>query len=268
MALSAASPIFKGYLADTDCRWYIIAGSVDDRSKEERGILPLNKDRFRIPKSRYESVSSYLSPGPIYSGGCSKLTMKNGQRAVHGDYYKPEYNDLPLVYDTDIFKRLMEEGVDELLAKHYAHLFIRDPLVIYKELLNQDDQTSSDHFENIQSTNWQTMRFKPPPPNVNMGWRVEFRTMEVQRTDFENAAFAIFVVLLTRAILTFDLNFYLPLSKVDENMARAQKRDAVLNEKFWFRTQTEQDDFEEMTLDDIFNGKVRLFDLLITFRLA
>lgn len=71
-----------------------------------------------------------------------------------------------------------------------------------------------DHFENIQSTNWQTIRFKPPPVNSPIGWRVEFRSMEVQWTDFENAAFSIFIVLLTRAIISFDLNFYMPISKV------------------------------------------------------
>lgn len=38
--------------------------------------------------------------------------------------------------------------------------------------------------------------------------------MEVQLTDFENAAFAVFVVLLSRAILAFNLNFYIPISKV------------------------------------------------------
>lgn len=38
--------------------------------------------------------------------------------------------------------------------------------------------------------------------------------MEVQITDFENAAFAVFVVLLSRAILSFNLNFYIPISKV------------------------------------------------------
>ena len=38
--------------------------------------------------------------------------------------------------------------------------------------------------------------------------------MEVQLTDFENAAFSIFIVLLTRALLSFNLNFYLPISKV------------------------------------------------------
>ena len=59
--------------------------------------------------------------------------------------------------------------------------------------------------------------------------------MEVQLTDYENAAYALFVVLLTRTILSFDLNFYLPLSKVDENLKRAQKRNAVGEGKFWFR---------------------------------
>jgi len=38
-------------------------------------------------------------------------------------------------------------GMDELLAKHFAHLFIRDPLVIFSESIDQDDETMSDHFE-------------------------------------------------------------------------------------------------------------------------
>ena len=92
-----------------------------------------------------------------------------------------------------------------------------------------------DHFENIQSTNWQTIRFKPPPVNSPIGWRVEFRSMEVQWTDFENAAFSIFIVLLTRAIISFDLNFYMPISKVDLNMQKAQERDAASQNKFAFR---------------------------------
>lgn len=58
------------------------------------------------------------------------------------------------------------------------------------------------------------MRFKPPPPGGNIGWRVEFRSMEIQLTDFENAAFAIFNVLLTRVILSYNLNLYIPISKV------------------------------------------------------
>lgn len=84
----------------------------------------------------------------------------------------------------------------------------------FSETIEQDDEESMDHFENIQSTNWQTIRFKPPPVDSPIGWRVEFRSMEVQMTDFENAAFSIFIVLLTRAILSFNLNFYMPISKV------------------------------------------------------
>lgn len=59
--------------------------------------------------------------------------------------------------------------------------------------------------------------------------------MEIQITDFENAAFSVFMVLITRAILSFDLNFYIPIPKTDENMETAHKRDAVLNDKFYFR---------------------------------
>lgn len=41
-------------------------------------------------------------------------------------------------------------------------------------------------FQNLQSTNWQTMRFKPPPPNSDIGWRVEFRPMEVMPRPVEH----------------------------------------------------------------------------------
>ncbi|CAJ0909434.1 15374_t:CDS:2 [Entrophospora sp. SA101] len=80
------------------------------------------------------------------------------------------------------------------------------------------------------------MRFKPPPPNSNIGWRVEFRSMEIQITDFENAAFAIFIV--------------------DENMRIAHNKDAVLNEKFWFRKNIleNDDEYQKMTINEIFNG--------------
>ncbi|PBK73874.1 glutamate-cysteine ligase catalytic subunit [Armillaria solidipes] len=217
LALTAASPLWRGYITDVDCRWNVIAGSVDDRTEEERGLKPLENDRYKIPKSRYDSVDQYIS-----------TDWAN----------RPEYNDTYVPYDKDIFDRLMQHGIDDLLSKHIAHLFIRDPLVVFSETIDQDDETSSDHFENIQSTNWQTLRFKPPPPNSSIGWRVEFRSMEVQMTDFENAAFAVFVVLLSRAILSFNLNFYTPISKarfVDENMSRAQRRDAARSEKFFFR---------------------------------
>ena len=78
------------------------------------------------------------------------------------------------------------------------------------------------------------MRFKPPPAGTNLGWRVEFRPMEVQLTDFENAAFVILIKLLYGTILHFNLQFYMPISKVDENMKRAHVAGAVQNQTFFF----------------------------------
>ncbi|CAG7947441.1 unnamed protein product [Penicillium nalgiovense] len=215
LALTAATPIYKGFLVDTDVRWNQIGNAVDDRTREELGEAPLQNDRWRIPKSRYASNSTYISQDPRL---------------------RKEYFDPDLVVDEDIKKRLLDGGMDDLLATHFAHLFIRDPLVIFSEDLEELDLNKSDHFENLQSTNWQHMRFKPPPPDKDdIGWRVEFRSMEIQITDFENAAFSIFIVLITRAILSFDLNFYIPIQRTTENMETAHARNAVLDRKFWFR---------------------------------
>lgn len=38
MALSAAAPFYRGYVTDIDCRWGVISASVDDRTREERGL--------------------------------------------------------------------------------------------------------------------------------------------------------------------------------------------------------------------------------------
>lgn len=214
LALTAATPIYKGFLADTDVRWNQIGNAVDDRTPEELGEKPLKENRWRIPKSRYASNSTYISQDPRL---------------------RPEYLDPDLIVDEKLKARLLEGGMDERLATHFAHLFIRDPIVVFNEDLQELDLTKADHFENLQSTNWQHMRFKPPPPGSDTGWRVEVRPMEIQLTDFENAAFSVFVVLITRAILSFDLNFYLPIPRTTENMETAHKRDAVLNEKFYFR---------------------------------
>lgn len=264
LALTAATPIYKGFLADTDVRWNQISRSVDDRTPEELGEKPLQNDRWRLPKSRYASNSTYISQDPRL---------------------RPEYLDPDLIIDEDIKKRLVEGGMDDLLATHFAHLFIRDPIVVFAEDLQELDLTKADHFENLQSTNWQHMRFKPPPAGSDMGWRVEFRPMEIQITDFENAAFSIFIVLLTRAILSFNLNFYIPITLVSENMETAHIRDAVSTQKFWFRknpfsshrssggaangTSTPadassrpatpigpvEDEYEQMTINEVINGQ-------------
>jgi glutamate--cysteine ligase catalytic subunit len=257
MALSAAAPIYKGLLANIDARWTVISQSVDDRTPEERGLRIVNDGKHMvISKSRYDSIDCFLSADPALN---------------------PRYNDLPLQINQESYSTLIAAGVDELLARHVAHLFIRDPLVIYSDKIELDDEQHSDHFENIQSTNWQTVRLKPPPPGSTIGWRVEFRSMEVQLTDFENAAYVAFIVLLTRVLTVFELNLYIPISRVDENMARAHHCNAVMNERFYFRknitsnngqnhvdqSDGESSEYTLMTINEIMNGKADEFPGLI-----
>lgn len=72
------------------------------------------------------------------------------------------------------------------------------------------------------------MRFKPPPSiDSPIGWRVEFRTMDIQLTDFENAALIVVLGMIKNVISHFDLDFLMPISKIDENMERSHLIDAV-----------------------------------------
>jgi len=272
LALTAASPIYKGCLADVDVRWHVVSAAVDDRTPAEMGSTTpaTNTDLNlagggvqRLSKSRYDSISCYI---------------QNWQHAVSS-----YYNDIACEVDEDMRSFLIKEGIDTALARHLAHLFVRDPLVIFDGCVSEvDDNSSVEHFDNINSTNWQTVRWKPPPPRTqcgpHIGWRTEFRPMEVQLTDFENAAFTAFIVLLTRVLLVFNLDFLIPLSKVDENMRRAHQRDAAQQSKFWFRKcvtpeeaclcSAENGDkpgefYEEMTMTEIMTGKGTYFPGLI-----
>ena len=216
LALTAATPILKGRLSGLDTRWSVISQSVDDRTPMERGevtgeaaaaradSLMAGRGVRKIQKSRYDSISTYIYHCPGHS-----LEKRSFEL----------FNDIPCEIDLDAYKTLQQAGVDDNLAHHLAHLFIRDPLVIFDGSVEVDDTATTEHFESIQSTNWQTVRWKPPPPRLSpedphIGWRTEFRPMEVQLTDFENAAFTVFTVLITRVILAFDLALYIPLSRV------------------------------------------------------
>ena len=224
LALTAACPILRGRLADTDVRWHTISASVDCRTPAERGIEGAGNPRGgtqegtglrRIAKSRYDSVDLYIS---------------------NSGHFREEYNDVEVEIDEPSLQTLIDAGIDRTLANHIAHLFIRDPLVIFEGKVDLDDDKSTDHFENIQSTNWQSVRWKPPPPESDIGWRVEFRTMEAQLTAYENAAFTVAIGLISRVILFFDLNLYMPMSKVNENMETAHSRMAASQGRFFFRT--------------------------------
>ncbi len=122
MALTASTPILKGRLADTDCRWGIISESVDDRTPGERGLEDeedhdvAGKGKRRIYKSRYDCISAYIYQGVDQYGSTN---MKN--RVLN------MYNDIPLAIDEASYRELRDAGVDPALSQHIAHLFIRDP---------------------------------------------------------------------------------------------------------------------------------------------
>ncbi|CDK24546.1 unnamed protein product [Kuraishia capsulata CBS 1993] len=260
LALTAAAPIFRGFLADQDVRWNVISGAVDDRTPFERSEPPLpghsergntrpDANLQRIPKSRYDSVDQYL--GDIDVSG------------EHYGFFKEDYNDIESPINDKVYSKLQSQGFDPILAHHFAHLYIRDPIVIFNERIDQNNDEETDHFENIQSTNWQSLRFKPPtqkatPDNHSTpGWRVELRPMEISITDFENAAFAVFAVLLASAILKNNPNLYIPISLVDENMKSAHRVNAYTEQKFHMRTNIFEKGsaiVEELTLGQIFNG--------------
>jgi len=262
LALTAATPILHGRLVGTDARWATISACVDDRTPAERGEPGAAGRRDarmagdgvrRTAKSRYDSVSAYIS-----------------RRANASPAVAARLNDVPCEVDDPALDALLRAGVEQPLARHVAYLFARDPLVAFEgSLEDAGDDFSVEHFESLNSTNWQSMRWKPPPPSTpsspHIGWRTEFRSMELQLTDFENAAFSVFVVLLSRALLAFDLDFLAPLSLVDENMARAHGVDAVNAQKFWFRRDVlpgdvvpgsgDAEQCEEMSMDVIVNGR-------------
>ena len=308
LALTAGTPAYRGYLAATDARWNTTSTAFDDRTPEERGMLPLRGDQQRIPKPRFSSNSTYLSSSP---------------RLRH------EYHDPALPINRRVKKKLIAGGMDDIMATHFAHIFIRDPLIVFMEdwmrLKPQEtsdsgdespheqnglnglhtaapdtsspperiyatafhpaysqpssasasadpvqpvdpDPDSTEYFEKIHSMDWPHVRFKPPPPNSpRTGWRVEFRVMEVQVTDFENAAFSIWIMLLARAILHYDVNLYVPIARVAESMDAAHAVDAAHHAKLYFRKDIcggdetfpgpVKDEYELKSVDQIINGR-------------
>ncbi len=99
-------------------------------------------------------------------------------------YVKDAYFDTPQYkIDPNHFELLKAKGLDDRLAFHISSLFVRDPIPTYdyeNEDEGYDPKMTTAHFENLQSSNWNSMRFKPPPSlESKIGWRVEFRTMDI-----------------------------------------------------------------------------------------
>jgi len=176
MALTAATPFAHGLLLESDVRWNMLSQACDDRTVQERSSAELS--------SRYGNASLFIA------------------ETAAGE---TSFNDVNAPFDAVAYQTLIEDGVDKVLAHHIAHLFVRDPLVAYDGQIEIDDEASTAHFESIQSTNWNSVRWKPPPSLSDLeseaafGWRVELRTME----ESINQKFAITVIVSLFLILYY-----------------------------------------------------------------
>jgi glutamate--cysteine ligase catalytic subunit len=263
LVMSSSCPIFKGKITDYDNRWKIISDSVDDRTEDERNI---NSQNY-IEKSRYGPVYSYISD--------SKYSYD----------FNNDYRKFPI--NKDYYNKLIQNGISPKLSEHFCNLLVRDPLVIFSEKINIDDKNDMSHFENINSTNWNALRFKlPRSSDGDTCFKIEIRTLDLQISPYENTSM-ICMILLTYALIlcSNEINFIIPISKVDENFKRAYKKDAINKEKFWWRIdcfkdeklleinctncvrfrkefkrdenltyEKDQNNIKELTINEIFNG--------------
>ncbi|CAF2135969.1 unnamed protein product [Rotaria magnacalcarata] len=102
LSLTTACPIWRGYLSNVDRRWNILSRTTDDRTKEEI-------ENNILHSSRYSSVSCYLSQ-------TSQI-----------------YNDIKINIDHEVYQTLINNDCPEGVARHFAHLFLRDPLYVTDE---------------------------------------------------------------------------------------------------------------------------------------
>ncbi|KRH94672.1 Gamma-glutamylcysteine synthetase [Pseudoloma neurophilia] len=140
-----------------------------------------------------------------------------------------QFNDKEVSYKQEYFDFLINQKVDATMAKYIASIFIHDPLINIEEYMSSNEDTENFYeFLNIQSNNFKSAMLKLP---IDDGWRVELRSIEIQITPHENCCIIIFVTLLVewfRSIYKEKLagikannGFYLPMSLVEKNFARA-----------------------------------------------
>lgn len=199
-------------LSERDLRWNLLQDTSDSRKREEKDP----KSPYHVPKSRWSGVNHYLSNHPNFVGKKLDDTKKHNVRK-------------------EFLDKLKDAGLPDRLAYHYAYLCSQDPLIVLQGH-TEYDENSTDHFEILNSTAWPSIRFKPPPElNSDIGWRVEFRTLDVQITDYENAAMVVLINLLVKILTHFEIDASLPISLCDINLERANMKDALTKQKFWFR---------------------------------
>lgn len=238
LALSAATPIYKGRLVATDTRWEALCAAGDDRRSSEKA-----------------EMCSRAGCAPVYLEETTSVQRLNDR-----------FSEPPGVRERDLHKH----GLPATLASYFTHALKRDPIIASTSMPDVDDTSSADHdaraeLLNIQlSTWWPHVRLKLPvlsTTDAGLPWRVEFRPMDSQPSDMENAALVVAMRVLQRTMQHFNLDLRIPLSTVEENMSRANDRAAATDQVFRFsvRPMCTTDDSAFIfdgwaSLDVIFNG--------------
>lgn len=210
LALCASTPFLRGVVTDGDTRWPTFKQTWDDRTKAD-------VESGAVKRSRTSANCLFI-------------------RAGIAEDTRESLNNVDAPKHDNVYNALRREGIDAPLSRHVANVLVRDPVMVFEDRLEVDDTENSDHWEHLLGTNWTTVRFKPPPVNdSSIGWRVEFRSPDVQITDFENAALVAVLRLLVDAITEEKWDLTIPMSKCEENDESAGARDAASRGTFWFR---------------------------------
>ncbi|EER00419.1 Glutamate--cysteine ligase catalytic subunit, putative [Perkinsus marinus ATCC 50983] len=248
-AVAVALERYYGMVTDVDARYELLSQCVDDRTVQEADPRsPEFKQQGRMPETIHRKC------------GIGRYVSTTAPEAM---------SDLVVEHREDQKQRLLDAGMDEVLADYFAYIFYRDPMIIFKERIHLDNEHSIEHFEGMYSTHWTIVRIKPPPANQeDIHWRVELRTPDVQVTDYENAAIVTVAALLARAIVRRaegpdgsaggQVSGLIPISKVRENMLRSQQRDALRCGKFWWN---HEGSIMETSMVDIWCARGGLLDV-------
>ena len=67
-----------------------------------------------------------------------------------------KYNDFDYDRDEEVYKRLISENMDESLAGHFANMFTRDPMLLYKEdaFGTEENECDTAAFDFFNCSNW------------------------------------------------------------------------------------------------------------------
>ena len=244
--LSFSSSVFAvgGKLVDWNARFRIIEQSTDDRKPAEQG---------KLVKTRYSTNNLFLSNDKKCKAryNDSKFTLNKAfQKQLHAQLKKQ---------DSALAR-------DRRLLNHFAYLFVRDFLIVFPERAVEGYCEDTNDFESLQSTNWHSMRLKPPGAlDSNLGWLLEFRCMDSPITEREKSVLVFVATLFMRVVTDpfLDVDFYAPISVVDHNFDQAIKRDSLTSGRFLFRKhfcpllpgyQPNNDELVELTMAEFWGG--------------